>query len=126
MDGTVWMVLSRRYPTGDCTMATTAPITSDQRLGYRSQENELDLDDLPVRGEVPKWLGGALVRTRPPPYRGGTPPVNPPPSPALYEAGTRTVNHLFDGQAMLHRFGFADGRVAYRNRFLQTRALHEI
>ena len=61
-------------------MATTAPSTSDQRLGYRSQETELDLEDLPVRGEVPTWLGGALVRT----------------GPALYEAGTRTVNHLAD------------------------------
>src|SRR5262249_19624414 len=28
----------------------------------------------------------------------------------------------FDGFAMLHRFGIADGRVSYANRFLETRA----
>lgn len=91
-------------------MATTAPTTTDHRLGYRSQESELDIDDLPVRGTVPAWLGGSLLRT----------------GPALYEAGERTVNHLFDGQAMLHRFGFAEGRVSYRNRFLQTAALRAV
>ena len=91
-------------------MATTAPTTTDHRLGYRSQESELDLAELPVRGEVPRWLGGSLLRT----------------GPALYEAGARTVNHLFDGQAMLHRFGFDDGRVSYRNRFLQTKALRNV
>jgi carotenoid cleavage dioxygenase-like enzyme len=92
-------------------MATTAPTTTtDHTLGYRSQESELDLADLPVRGEVPAWLGGSLLRT----------------GPALYEAGERTVNHLFDGQAMLHRFGFAQGRVSYRNRFLQTKALRAV
>ena len=42
--------------------------------------------------------------------------------PANYEVGDRRVNHWFDGQAMLHRFGFADGHVSYANRFLQTRA----
>jgi carotenoid cleavage dioxygenase-like enzyme len=111
MDGTVWTVYDAgRYPTGGCTMATTAPRTTDEKLGYRSQESELDIEDLPVRGEVPAWLGGSLVRT----------------GPALYEVGTRTVNHLFDGQAMLHRFGFADGRVSYRNRFLQTQALRKV
>ena len=91
-------------------MATTAPITTDHRLGYRSQSSELDLADVPVRGTVPPWLGGSLVRT----------------GPALYEAGGRTVNHWFDGQAMLHRFGFADGSVSYRNRFLETRALRHV
>ncbi len=32
------------------------------------------------------------------------------------------MNHWFDGFAMLHRFGIADGEVSYANRFLQTRA----
>ncbi len=32
------------------------------------------------------------------------------------------MNHWFDGFAMLHRFGIADGRVSYANRFLQSKA----
>ena len=36
--------------------------------------------------------------------------------------GARTYNHWFDGLAMLHRFGFAQGRVSYANRFLKSKA----
>ena len=32
------------------------------------------------------------------------------------------MNHWFDGFAMLHRFGIADGKVSYANRFLQSKA----
>ena len=32
------------------------------------------------------------------------------------------MNHWFDGLAMLHRFGFADGQVSYANRFLESKA----
>src|SRR4051794_6305340 len=112
MDGTLWMFFETDRTPGGCTMATTAPSTTatDRTIGYRSQTSEIDLAELPVHGTVPTWLAGSLVRT----------------GPALYEAGARTVNHWFDGQAMLHRFGFAEGRVSYRNRFLETRALHAV
>ena len=80
--------------------------THDYRLGFRSQRDEIAVEDLPAEGVVPAWLEGTLVRN----------------GPANYEVGDRRVNHWFDGQAMLHRFGFADGRVSYANRFLQTRA----
>ena len=32
------------------------------------------------------------------------------------------MRHWFDGLAMLHRFGFADGHVSYANRFLESKA----
>jgi carotenoid cleavage dioxygenase-like enzyme len=32
------------------------------------------------------------------------------------------MNHWFDGLAMLHRFGIADGRISYANRFLKSKA----
>ena len=59
-----------------------------------------------VRGELPAWLQGALLRT----------------GPSKFEVGARSYNHLFDGLAMLHRFGFAEGRVTYANRFLKSNA----
>ena len=61
---------------------------------------------MPVEGEIPAWLTGSLLRT----------------GPAKWEVGEQTMNHWFDGFAMLHRFGIADGKVSYANRFLQTKA----
>jgi carotenoid cleavage dioxygenase-like enzyme len=89
-------------------MATTLSHggATEHRLGFRSLEEETSVEGLPVHGELPGWLTGALVRV----------------TPALLEVGERRVEHWFDGLAMLNRFGFADGRVSYRNRFIQSRA----
>ncbi len=72
--------------------------------GFTSLGAEIDVEDLPVRGTIPDWLRGTLIRN----------------GPAHYEAGHKSFRHWFDGQAMLHRFSIADGRVSYRNRFLRT------
>jgi beta,beta-carotene 9',10'-dioxygenase len=85
-------------------MMDTISLQTDLRLGFTSLEEEIAVDRLPVSGEVPAWLTGALVRV----------------TPALLEVGGRRVAHWFDGVAMLNRFGFADGRVSYRNRFLDS------
>lgn len=45
--------------------------------------------------------------------------------PAKFEVGGQGLLHWFDGFAMVHRFTFAGGRVAYANRFLQSRAYRE-
>jgi beta,beta-carotene 9',10'-dioxygenase len=72
-------------------------------------EEETAVDSLAVTGELPAWLGGALVRV----------------TPAKLEVGERRVDHWFDGLAMLNRFGFADGRVSYGSRFIASRAYRE-
>jgi beta,beta-carotene 9',10'-dioxygenase len=77
--------------------------------GFRTQEKEVEIDALPVRGTVPDWLSGTLVRV----------------APAQYEVGGHRYRHWFDGLAMLHRFGFDHGRVNYANRFLQTPAYRD-
>ena len=74
--------------------------------GFETQPDEVALDALEVSGAIPAWLTGALVRN----------------GPARYEVGDRTLNHWFDGLAMLHAFGFADGRVSYANRYLRSGA----
>jgi carotenoid cleavage dioxygenase-like enzyme len=79
---------------------------TNHAAGFETLDHEVSVDRLPVQGEVPPWLGGSLIRT----------------GPARFEANGRSLNHWFDGQAMLHRFSFADGRVAYANRELETRA----
>ena len=70
-------------------------------LGFVSQELETELGELPVDGSLPEWLGGSADQDRP------------------GEVGGRkqTMNHWFDGHAMLHRFGIADGSVAYATAF---------
>ena len=90
------------------TMATTLSQASktDYRLGFQSQEEETAVERLPIHGEVPAWLTGSLVRV----------------TPAKLEVGDRRLGHWFDGLAALNRFGFGDGDVSYRSRFLDTKA----
>jgi beta,beta-carotene 9',10'-dioxygenase len=74
--------------------------------GFRSLEEETRVEQLPLEGRLPDWLHGSLIRT----------------GPARWEVGAQTMRHWFDGFAMLHRFGFANGKVSYANRFLETHA----
>lgn len=76
----------------------------DHRLGFYPQEEEVEIDRLPVEGEIPRWLSGTLVRN----------------GPATWQAGGQELRHWFDGLAMLHKFDFRDGEVAYANRFLRS------
>ena len=65
-------------------------------------------DDLTVIGQVPTDLNGLYVRNGPN---------------AFYPPGWRY--HAYDGDGMLHAVKFSHGRVSYRNRWIQTRALQE-
>ncbi len=81
-------------------------IAADYRLGFRSLDRETDLASLPVRGSLPAWLAGTLLRN----------------GPARFAVGTDRYRHWFDGLAMVHRFTIAGGNVSYANRFLRTPA----
>ena len=78
----------------------------DHRVGFRSAQEEVSIDTLPMEGTLPAWLSGSLLRT----------------GPAKYEVGEQQMRHWFDGLAMLHRFTIADGAVSYGNRFFDSRA----
>ena len=92
-------------------MATTLSHarTTDYQLGFKSLDQEVAVDRLPVTGAVPAWLTGGLVRV----------------TPALLEVGGKRLSHWFDGLAMLNRFGFAGGSVSYKNRFIESRAYRD-
>src|SRR5829696_958298 len=87
-------------------LAETTSTKPDLTAGFDTLDREVRVDSLPVEGRIPDWLEGTLVRT----------------GPAKWEVGQQTMRHWFDGFAMLHRFGIADGQVSYANRFLQTKA----
>jgi len=74
--------------------------------GFASQPNEINMDELPIIGQFPAWLNGSLIRN----------------GPGQFEVGRTPIPHWFDGLAQLHRFTFADGRVGYGNRFIQSNA----
>lgn len=82
---------------------------SHYHLGLTTLEKELEVDRLPVTGELPAWLSGALVRN----------------GPAKFEVGAQSFRHWFDGLSMLHCFTFKNGVVSYINKFLQSRDYRE-
>lgn len=87
------------------TTSTAPTYETALRLGLTSQREQLVLDDLPVRGEMPAWLTGSMVRT----------------GPAAFEVGGTPVRHWFDGTAKLHRFTIGGDGVSYACRFLEGR-----
>lgn len=64
---------------------------------------ECDIDDVIVRGELPRDLDITY-------YRNGPDPQFPP----------RAEHHWFAGDGMVHMFHIQDGRVRYRNRWMRT------
>ena len=70
---------------------------------YAPLHMECDAPNLPITGELPKALNGWLYRNGP----------NP-------QFAPRGPYHWFSGDGMLHAFHLSNGRVAYRNRWVQT------
>ncbi len=90
--------------TEGATAARAAAGVAPARAGFSDLRDEVEIASLPLTGALPQWLTGSLVRV----------------APAQWDVGARTLNHWFDGFAMLHRFQISGGAVSYANRFLQT------
>jgi beta,beta-carotene 9',10'-dioxygenase len=75
-------------------------------LGFSAAADERSIDSLDVRGRLPGWLAGTLIRN----------------GPGTFSVGEQSYRHWFDGLAMLHRFTISGGRVSYANRFLHNQA----
>src|SRR6476660_2927415 len=76
------------------------------QLGFTTLEDEIRIESIPVKGTIPNWLSGTLIRN----------------GPAKFEVGKEKFRHWFDGLAMLHKFSFKEGKVAYANKFLESNA----
>ncbi|XP_062327986.1 beta,beta-carotene 15,15'-dioxygenase [Osmerus eperlanus] len=57
-----------------------------------------------IKGAVPEWLQGTLLRN----------------GPGKFTVGDMAYNHWFDGMALIHSFTFKDGEVYYRSKFLNS------
>jgi len=73
--------------------------------GFIKNQEEHQIDDLEVKGNVPEWLEGSLIRNGP-----GLVQVDKP------------MRHWFDGLAMLHKFAIKAGKVAYKSKFIDCEA----
>jgi carotenoid cleavage dioxygenase-like enzyme len=88
-------------------MMQQTAVSSKSEAGFADLDEELALDEIQVRGQLPLWLRGSLVRV----------------TPAKFDLeGGKSIRHWFDGLAMLHRFGIERGRVSYANRFLRSKS----
>jgi carotenoid cleavage dioxygenase-like enzyme len=72
--------------------------------GLESVGREFDRVECPVEGTIPSWLSGTLFRN----------------GPGQFEVDDQSLNHWFDGLAMLRRFRIEDGTVTVSNRFLRS------
>ncbi|KAL6097998.1 bco1 [Pungitius sinensis] len=57
-----------------------------------------------VKGNIPSWLQGTLLRN----------------GPGMFSVGVTSYNHWFDGMAIMKSFAIKDGEVTYRSRFLES------
>ena len=76
------------------------------KRGYESQPNEYSYEITDIEGEIPTELSGTLFRN----------------GPGLLDIGDSPIHHPFDGDGMISAFSFQNGKVYYRNRFVQTEA----
>ncbi|WP_017314235.1 carotenoid oxygenase family protein [Mastigocladopsis repens] len=93
--------------------ASTVPeksyIRGDWQKGYESLTEEFDywIDD--VEGQIPPELHGTLFRN----------------GPGLLDINGHHIHHPFDGDGMISRITFSNGRAHFRNRFVRTEAYLE-
>lgn len=72
-------------------------------LGHTSLYDETNIESLPIKGKVPAWISGDLIRN----------------GPAMFETDNKKINNWYDGLAMLHKFSFKNGKISYINRFIE-------
>ncbi|CAG0914101.1 unnamed protein product [Notodromas monacha] len=77
----------------------------DATIWLRTCENEVvEPIEGKVKGIIPVWLNGTLVRN----------------GPGRIKVGDDVFNHLFDSSALLHRFHINEGQVTYQNKYVRT------
>lgn len=75
---------------------------------FEPLQNEYDIQELRVEGEIPRELNGTLYRTG---------------SNQHYHPLEADHFHWFDGDGMVHAFQLHEGRASYRNRWVETDGL---
>ncbi len=95
----------------DCSPLTAPASThADWRRGFQSLWTEYDYWIDEIEGTIPPDLNGTLWRN----------------GPGVLDRGGVRFGHPFDGDGMICRIAFGNGRAHFRNRFVRTNGwLHE-
>ncbi len=83
----------------------TTPEPKYFKPGFRQNMKESEVQNLSVKGAIPEWLEGSLLRN----------------GPGMVQADI-SMRHWFDGLAMLHKFTIRGGRVDYMSRYIDCEA----
>ncbi|RWS18515.1 beta:beta-carotene 9':10'-oxygenase-like protein, partial [Leptotrombidium deliense] len=59
-----------------------------------------------VKGIIPTWINGSLIRN----------------GPGLYKIANDEYQHLFDYPSLIHKFSIQNGEIFYENKFLKSAA----
>ena len=71
---------------------------------FQTTEEHSEPISAEVKGKLPSWLTGTLIRN----------------GPGRFERGDTSFNHWFDGQGLLHRFHIENGHVTYSSKFVRS------
>ncbi len=80
------------------------PAGHTMALGFSSMKEENTNQKLTLKGKIPTWLNGMLLRS----------------GPALFESSKNKAEQWFDGCAMLHKFTLENGNITYSNKFVRS------
>jgi len=91
--------LDNVLPSSQAALVASRPRDLSARAPFRSATGERHAD-ASIRGEIPAWLRGDLVRT----------------APSIFADGAWEAHHWFDALGTLYGFRIDDGAVSYRQR----------
>ena len=76
----------------------------DHSCLFQSIDEHTEPINAEMKGNLPSWLIGTLIRI----------------GPGRFECGDASFNHWFDGKGLLHRFHIENGHVTYSNKFVRS------
>lgn len=79
-------------------------IDKTYRIGFCNITKESTFSKLKIKGKIPNWLNGTLLRT----------------GPAKFYTDKSWISNWFDGLSMIYGFKFNNGSVTYTNKFLYS------
>ena len=86
------------------TVTETSYTREDWQAGYQSLKQEFDYWVEDIEGEIPPELNGTLFRN----------------GPGLLDINGENIHHPFDGDGMICRITFTNGRAHFSNRYVRT------